>query len=65
MPKMDGFAPCRAWMQDTALRPIPFIFYSGHCVRPGDDQFAMALGAVRYLIKPMQAPDFAYLFAYG
>lgn len=58
MPKMDGFALCRAWMQDAALRPIPFIFYSATYVRPDDEQFAMALGAVRYLIKPLEAEVF-------
>jgi PAS domain S-box-containing protein len=58
MPKMDGFALCRAWMQDTALSPIPFIFYSATYVRTEDEQFAMAQGAVRYLIKPMQADEF-------
>jgi PAS domain S-box-containing protein len=58
MPKMDGFALCRAWMQDAALRPIPFIFYSATYVRPDDEQFAMALGAVRYLIKPVEAEVF-------
>ena len=58
MPKMDGFALCRAWMQDQALRPIPFIFYSATYVRPDDEQFAMALGAVRYLIKPVEAEVF-------
>ena len=58
MPKMDGFALCRSWMQDTALRRIPFIFYSATYVRPDDEQFAMALGAVRYLIKPLEAEAF-------
>ena len=58
MPKMDGFALCRAWMQDTALRTIPFIFYSATYVRPDDEQFAMALGAVRYLIKPLEVAVF-------
>ena len=28
MPKMDGFALCRAWVQDVELRAVPFIFYS-------------------------------------
>ncbi|MHB8666740.1 MAG: response regulator [Burkholderiales bacterium] len=58
MPKMDGFALCRAWMQDAALRRIPFIFYSATYVHPDDEQFAMALGAVRYLIKPVEAEVF-------
>jgi len=58
MPRMDGFALCRAWMQDPALRRIPFIFYSATYVHPDDEQFAMALGAVRYLIKPVEAEVF-------
>ena len=58
MPKMDGFALCRAWMQDAGLRAIPFIFYSATYVHPDDEQFALALGAVRYLIKPLEAEVF-------
>src|SRR5512141_61787 len=58
MARMDGFALCRAWMQDPALRRIPFIFYSATYVRPDDEQFALALGAVRYLIKPVEAEVF-------
>ena len=58
MPKMDGFALCRAWMQDERLRAIPFIFYSATYVHPDDARFAIALGAVRYLIKPLEAEKF-------
>ncbi|MFA5913007.1 MAG: PAS domain S-box protein [Burkholderiales bacterium] len=58
MPTMDGFALCRAWMQDEALRAIPFIFYSATYVRPDDEKYALALGAVRYLIKPLEADVF-------
>jgi len=58
MPTMDGFALCRAWMQDAGLSAIPFIFYSATYVRPVDELFAKALGAVRYLIKPLEAEVF-------
>ncbi|MBE0612697.1 MAG: PAS domain S-box protein [Burkholderiales bacterium] len=58
MPNMDGFALCRAWMQDAQLKAIPFVFYSATYVRPDDQQFAAALGAVRYLIKPLEAKAF-------
>jgi PAS domain S-box-containing protein len=58
MPKMDGFALCRAWMQDAALKTIPFIFYSSTYVRTDDEQFATALGAVSYLPKPLEAEVF-------
>jgi CheY-like chemotaxis protein len=58
MPKMDGFALCHAWMQDAELRAIPFIFYSANLTSPEDEHVAMALGAVRYLIKPLHAEVF-------
>ena len=58
MPNMDGFALCRAWMQDAALKTIPFVFYSATYVRPDDQQYGAALGAVRYLIKPLEAKAF-------
>jgi PAS domain S-box-containing protein len=58
MPRMDGFALCRNWMQDAGLRVIPFIFYSATYVHREDERFAIALGAVRYLIKPLAAEVF-------
>ncbi len=58
MPNMDGFELCRAWMQDAALKAVPFIFYSATYVRPDDERLGMALGAVRYLIKPLAAEAF-------
>ena len=58
MPKMDGFELCRQWTQDTGLKTIPFIFYSATYVRPENEQFAVALGAARYLIKPLEAAVF-------
>ena len=58
MPNMDGFDLCRAWMQDTVLKRIPFIFYSATYVRTEDVRFAMALGAVRYLFKPLEVEAF-------
>ena len=58
MPNMDGFSLCRAWMQDAALRTIPFVFYSATYTDPEDEKFALALGAVRYLIKPQEPEAF-------
>jgi PAS domain S-box-containing protein len=58
MPRMDGFALCRAWMQDDSLRLIPFVFYSATYTDPRDERFALALGAVRYLVKPQEPEAF-------
>jgi CheY-like chemotaxis protein len=58
MPNMDGFALCHAWMQDAELRAIPFIFYSANLTSREDEHVAMALGAVRYMIKPLHAEVF-------
>lgn len=58
MPEMDGFALCRAWTQDAALKAIPFIFYSATYSRPQDEKFGLALGAVRYVIKPQDPQPF-------
>ena len=58
MPKMDGFVLCRTWMQDAGLKSIPFVFYSTTYLRREDKQFGLALGAVRYLIKPLDTEVF-------
>ena len=58
MPNMDGFVLCHAWMQDAELRAIPFIFYTAHLTSQQDEHVAMVLGAVRYLIKPLDAGVF-------
>ena len=54
MRNMDGFVFCRTWMQDKKLRPIPFIFYTGHLTDQQDEHVGTALGAARYLIKPLE-----------
>ena len=54
MRNMDGFVFCQTWMQDEKLRPIPFIFYTGHLTGQRDEHVGMALGAARYLIKPLE-----------
>lgn len=58
MPKMDGFALCHAVKSDEQLRTIPFVFYTSTYVEPKDERLATALGASRFLIKPMEVEAF-------
>jgi len=56
MPVMDGYALCREWKSDAALKHIPLVFYTATYTELKDEEFALSLGADRFVIKP-QEPD--------
>jgi PAS domain S-box-containing protein len=51
MPVMDGYVLCREWKKNTILQKIPFIFYTGTYTDPKDGEFALSLGADRFVAK--------------
>ena len=58
MPVMDGYALCRAWGEDSALRKIPFLFFTATYLSEEDEAFALSLGAAAFLRKPMEPEPF-------
>lgn len=53
MPEMDGFELCRRCKADPPLQQVPIILYSSSYTDPQEQQLGLALGAARYLIKPV------------
>lgn len=58
MPIMDGFTLCREMKKSKSLYQIPFIFYTATYTDPKDEEFALSLGADRFLLKPKEPDEF-------
>lgn len=58
MPVMDGFQLCRQCKDDDRLAGIPFVFYSASYTERQDEEFGLSMGAVRFIVKPMEPDDF-------
>lgn len=58
MPKLDGFALTQRLRKDPKTSRIPIIFLSATYVTPEDKTFALSLGAVRFLEKPVDTEEF-------
>jgi CheY-like chemotaxis protein len=63
MPKMDGYTFVHNLRLSADGRRIPVIFLSATYVTPEDKNFAMSLGATRFLEKPIDTEDFLLTIA--
>jgi len=58
LPVMDGFQFCREVKGSDDLKHIPFVFYTAAYTEKKDHDFAISLGADRFIIKPTDPLDF-------
>lgn len=63
MPKMDGYTLAHTVQKDPRTRQIPIIFLSATYVNTDDKRFALNLGAVRFLEKPIDTEEFLLTIA--
>jgi CheY-like chemotaxis protein len=63
MPKLDGFALVQELRSNPKTMNIPVIFLSATYVTPEDRDFAMSLGASRFIEKPIDTEDFLLTIA--
>lgn len=53
MPIMDGYLFCQACKKEKLFKNIPFVFYTSTYTEKLDEDFALTLGAVKFLRKPI------------
>jgi len=58
MPVMDGFQLCQLCREEARLAQIPFVFYSASYTENKDQEFGLGMGAVRFIVKPMDPDQF-------
>ena len=59
MPVMDGFQLCRECKKNEKLKDICFIFYTATYIDSKDEEFALSLGAQRFIRKPQEPKVFS------
>ncbi len=63
MPKLDGYAFVQKLRLNPDTRSIPVVFLSATYVTPEDKEFALSLGAARFMEKPIDTEDFLLTIA--
>jgi len=54
MPKMDGFQLCRECKKNEKFKSVPFLIYTATYRRKQDEEFALRIGAERFVVKPQE-----------
>lgn len=57
MPNIDGFELCRKIKTDDRLKNIPIIIYSATYIESRDQQLALASGASKFIVKPIDPKE--------
>ena len=63
MPKMDGFSLVHQLRLNLETRDIPVVFLSATYVAPEDKSFALNLGVIRFIEKPVDFDQFLLTIA--
>jgi len=58
MPGMDGYQLLKEIKSSKKFRKIPFVFYTATYTSKQDEEFAYALGASRFIVKPQEPETF-------
>ncbi len=58
MPQMDGFSLVHRLRLNTETRDIPVVFLSATYVTPEDKSFAVTLGVIQFVEKPVNFEEF-------
>ncbi len=58
MPRMDGYALAHNIRKNPLTNQIPIVFISATYITPEDKKFALSLGGVRFIEKPIDTEDF-------
>jgi len=63
MPEMDGYQLCLECKKERKFKNIPFVFYTATYTDPKDEEFALQLGAAKFIRKPAEPDKFMKLIS--